>query len=73
MNVVFKDLILQGVVIYLDNILVYNSTEEEHVLKLREVLELPTHHQVPTVQEFLARYPHGYPDASKTGGSVVIK
>ena len=40
MNGVFKGLIGKSVLIYLDDILVFSKTEEEHVKHVREVLEI---------------------------------
>ncbi|KAH8145247.1 uncharacterized protein LAJ45_10684 [Morchella importuna] len=44
-NTIFKDLLDQGVVVYLDDILMYSKTREEHTTLVREVLErLRRHH-----------------------------
>ncbi|KAK3505976.1 hypothetical protein QTP70_002185 [Hemibagrus guttatus] len=37
-NEVFRDLLGRGVIAYIDNILVYSTSMEEHVLQVREVL-----------------------------------
>jgi hypothetical protein len=38
MNVILQDLINHGIVVYIDNILIYTEKEEEHVRLTREVL-----------------------------------
>ncbi|KAH0604053.1 uncharacterized protein H6S33_007084 [Morchella sextelata] len=38
-NTIFKDLLDQGVVVYLDDILIYSKTREEHTTLVRKVLE----------------------------------
>ncbi|KAK3527262.1 hypothetical protein QTP86_018631, partial [Hemibagrus guttatus] len=44
-NEVFQDLLGRGVIAYIDNILVYSTSMEEHVLQVREVLaRLQQHH-----------------------------
>ncbi|KAK3529848.1 hypothetical protein QTP86_007258 [Hemibagrus guttatus] len=44
-NEVFRDLLGRGVIAYIDNILVYSTSMEEHVLQVREVLtRLQQHH-----------------------------
>ena len=40
MNHVLGDLIDKGVIVYIDNILIYTETEEEHVQLVMKVLEL---------------------------------
>ncbi|KAK3556217.1 hypothetical protein QTP70_006733 [Hemibagrus guttatus] len=44
-NEVFRDLLGRGVIAYIDDILVYSTSMEEHVLQVREVLaRLQQHH-----------------------------
>ncbi|KAK3560561.1 hypothetical protein QTP86_010898 [Hemibagrus guttatus] len=44
-NKVFRDLLGRGVIAYIDNILVYSTSMEEHVLQVQEVLaRLQQHH-----------------------------
>lgn len=38
MNRIFSDLIEQGLVVYIDDLLLYSTTEEEHLALLQEVL-----------------------------------
>jgi len=41
MNNIFQNLIVEGiVVVYLDNILIFTKTEEEHVQAVRRVLQV---------------------------------
>jgi len=41
MNDIFRDLIAKGImVVYLDNILIFTRTEEEHVKAIRQVLQV---------------------------------
>ena len=40
MNEVLRDFIGKFVIVYLDDILVFNQTEEEHIKDLRYVLEM---------------------------------
>jgi len=41
MNNIFRNLIVEGiVVVYLDNILIFTKTEEEHVQAVRRVLQV---------------------------------
>ncbi|KAH0614360.1 uncharacterized protein H6S33_006246 [Morchella sextelata] len=37
-NTIFKDLLDQGVVVYLDDILIYSKTKEEHTALVRKIL-----------------------------------
>ncbi|GLB39276.1 putative retrotransposable element tf2 155 kda protein type 1-like [Lyophyllum shimeji] len=47
MNDIFRDLIVRGVVIvYMDDILIYTTTLEEHRKVTREVLEILKHHRL---------------------------
>ena len=39
MNEIFKDMIDQGVVIYLDDIHIYSWSEEDHIALIKKVLE----------------------------------
>ncbi|KAH0603046.1 uncharacterized protein H6S33_008050 [Morchella sextelata] len=38
-NTIFKDLLDQGVVVYLDDILIYSKTKEEHTTLVKKILE----------------------------------
>ena len=46
MNEIFKDMIDHGVVIYLDDILIYSSSEEDHIALTKKVLERLQEHQL---------------------------
>lgn len=46
MNEVFGDLLDHGVLVYLDDVLVYSRTKEEHLAKLRQVLQRLKDHQL---------------------------
>ena len=47
MNDVFRTVIAEGiVVVYLDNILIFTKTEEEHERAVRRVLEILTEHKL---------------------------
>ena len=46
MNEIFKDLIDHGVVIYLDDILIYSRSKEDHIALTKKVLELLQEHQL---------------------------
>ena len=46
MNEIFKDLIDHGVVIYLDEILIYSRSEEDHIALTKKVLEYLQEHQL---------------------------
>ena len=37
MNEIFKDMFDQGVVNYLDNILIYSRSEEDHIAQIKKV------------------------------------
>ena len=46
MNEIFKDMINHGVVIYLDDILIYSRSEEDDIALTKEVLECLQEHQL---------------------------
>jgi len=47
MNDIFRTLIAEGiVVVYLDNILIFTETEEEHEQVVQRVLEVLTEHKL---------------------------
>ena len=46
MNEILKDMIDHGVVIYLDNILIYSRSEEDHITLTKKVLERLQEHQL---------------------------
>lgn len=46
MNTVFSPLLRKGVLVFIDDILVYSSTLDEHVTLLRQVLQLLTQHNL---------------------------
>ena len=46
MNKIFKDMIDHGVVIYLDDILIYSRSEENHIALTKKVLECLQEHQL---------------------------
>jgi hypothetical protein len=46
MNGVFRDYLDKFVIVFLDDILVYSRTEEEHKQHLRMVLQVPREHQL---------------------------
>jgi hypothetical protein len=46
MNSILGDLIRRGVVVYLDDVLIYSSTIEEHLRLLEEVLRRFRHHKI---------------------------
>jgi len=47
MNDIFQDLITEGImVVYLDNILIFTRTEEEHVKAIRQVLQVLQEHKL---------------------------
>ena len=46
MNEIFRDMINLGVVIYLDDILIYSENEQDHVALLKRVLERLQEHQL---------------------------
>ncbi len=45
-NDVFRDMLNQWVIVYIDDILIYSETYEEHVIHLRTVLKRPLQHQL---------------------------
>jgi hypothetical protein len=47
MNHIFQDLLDLGLIVYLDNILIYAETEEEHDCIVREVLKRLTENGLP--------------------------
>ncbi|KAK3555402.1 hypothetical protein QTP86_015690, partial [Hemibagrus guttatus] len=52
-NGVFQDLLGKGVIAYIDDILVYSKSREEHVLHVREVLSrLQRHHLYVKLEKF---------------------
>ena len=46
MNDIFRDMIDMGVVIYLDDILIYSESEEDHVALVKRVLSRLQEHQL---------------------------
>ena len=46
MNEIFRDMIALGVVIYLDDILIYSENEPDHVALVKRVLERLQEHQL---------------------------
>jgi len=47
MNDIFRTIIMEGIVIvYLDNILIFTKTEEEHKRAVRKVLEILAEHKL---------------------------
>jgi len=47
MNDIFRDLIAEGImVVYLDDILIFTRTEEEHVKAIRQVLQVLQEHKL---------------------------
>jgi len=47
MNDIFRDLIAEGImVVYLDNILIFTGTEEEHAKAIRRVLQVLQEHKL---------------------------
>jgi len=47
MNDIFRDLIVEGImVVYLDNILIFTRTEEEHAKAIRQVLQVLQEHKL---------------------------
>ena len=46
MNEIFKDMIDHGVVIYLDDILIYSRSEEDHLALTKRVLKCLQEHQL---------------------------
>jgi len=47
MNDIFRDLIVEGIiVVYLDNILIFTRTEEEHTKAIRRVLQVLQEHKL---------------------------
>ena len=51
MNEIFKDLIDMGVVIYLDDILIYSENEDDHVALVKKVLARLQEHQLAIAPE----------------------
>ena len=46
MNEIFRDMIDLGVIIYLDDILIYSENEQDHVALVKRVLERLQEHQL---------------------------
>lgn len=46
MNTILGALLRRGVLVFVDDILVYSRSLEDHVSKLRQVLEILTHHKL---------------------------
>lgn len=46
MNTVLGPLLHRGVLVFIDDILVYSQTLEDHVKMLQQVLEILTHHKL---------------------------
>lgn len=46
MNLVFKDMLFQGVVIYLNDIVIYSSNKQEHFDRLKQVLQRLREHKL---------------------------
>ena len=51
MNEIFKDMIEYGVVIYLDDILIYCRSKEDHITSTKKVLKLQQEHQLALLPE----------------------
>ena len=51
MNEIFKDMIDHGVVIYLDSILIYSTSEEDHTALTKKVLVRLQEHQLALSSE----------------------
>ena len=51
MNEIFKDMIDMGVVIYLDDILIYSENEQDHVALVKRVLDRLQEHQLAIAPE----------------------
>ena len=51
MNMIFKDMVDQGVVIYLDDIVMYSRSEEDHIALWKKVLERLQEHQLALLLE----------------------
>ena len=49
MNEIFRDMIDLGVIIYMDDILIYSKNEQEHVALVKRVLESLQEHQLAIV------------------------
>ena len=45
MNIIFADLLRKGVLVFMDDILIYSRTLEEHTVLLKQVLEILQQHQ----------------------------
>ena len=46
MNVIFKDIVDMGVVIYLNNILIYSENEQDHIALIKRVSSCLQEHQL---------------------------
>lgn len=45
-NDIFRDMLNKSVIVYIDDILIYSDTLEEHVCQVRAVLKQLIHHQL---------------------------
>jgi hypothetical protein len=47
MNTIFATLLRKGVLVFVDDILVYSATMEQHLQQLRQVFDIATPQDVP--------------------------
>jgi hypothetical protein len=46
MNTIFATLLRKGVLVFVDDILVYSATMEQHLQQLRQVFDILQHHKM---------------------------